>query len=493
MNYRIVAGGIHIESSTFTPYISDEKDFTIRENEVLMGRYPFIKDFKDVELIPLIHAGALPGGVVSRKFYNEWFEKFATLLKEEINKAPVQGVLMDIHGAMSLEGTDDAEGDLLEEVRKIVGPDVAISTSMDLHGNVSDKLFKATDLLTCYRTAPHIDTVETRERAFKNLLEIIKNGRKNLVRTKVNIPILLPGEKTSTEVEPGKSLYLEIERILEDKELLDTSIYMGFPWADQPRCQAVVTTLGYNREKTEKASLNLAEKFWDLRDDFKFVGPVAKSDVAIEMAFNAKEKPFFISDTGDNPGAGGADDMVVFLREFIEEYINRKSTKRILFASIKDEETVNKIYENKVGENLELHLGGKIDPSFGGPLNKTFKIIRLFETKEAGKAAVIAIGNFEIIVTSKRHQYSRKQYFEEASINSFNEYDIIIVKIGYLEPDLSAAQKGWVMALTPGAVDQDIEHLKFLKLKKPLYPINGSDFNPDLKAETIESESIGEN
>lgn len=483
MKYRIVAGGIHIESSTFTPYISSKKDFTLREGEALLSRYPWHKNYPNVDLIPLIHAGALPGGVVSREFYEKWYERFEELLKKEMNKAPIDGILMDIHGAMSVKGTDDAEGDLLEKVRGIVGSNVVISTSMDLHGNVSNKLFDNTDILTCYRTAPHIDTLESRHRAFKNLIEIIDTGRKDLYRSKVDVPILLPGEKTSTEVEPGMSFYKEINKVLEDKDILDTSIYMGFPWADQPRCHGCIVVVGKDKNKVEKEALKLGQKFWDLRNDFKFVGPTSKSKEAITTALNSKEKPFFISDTGDNPGAGGADDMVVFLGEFLKEYEKRNETKKVLFASIKDEDTIDYLYKNKEGETLLLNLGGKIDLSFGGPLKLEFKINTFFDTLQSGKAAVISRGNFEIIVTSKRHQYSKKEYFKEAVGKDFDYYDIIVVKMGYLEPDLSRAQKGWVMALTEGAVDQDLSSLPFKKLKRPLYPME-DNFNPNLQPYT---------
>lgn len=489
MRPRIAVGGIHIESSTFTTYISEQKDFIVRQGPELLERYPWHKNYPDVELVPLIHARALPGGVVSRAFADKWLETFLNLLEEKRQEGAIDGLLFDIHGAMSMEGSDDAEGELLTKIRSALGENVCIATSMDLHGNVSDALFQATDVLTCYRTAPHIDAPETRERAFRQLVEIIRNKRANLFRTKVDIPLLLPGEKTSTEVEPGKGLYARIEGIAAQADIMDCSIWMGFPWADQPRCHAVVAVTGYDKEKTEKEAMNMAEAFWDARDEFAFVGPAARPAEAVKMALASEQKPYFISDTGDNPGAGGANDMVVLLREFAETLEAEKTNKKILFASIKDEETVLQAEGQKPGDRLKVHLGGKIDPGYGGPFAAEAEILRFYEDEPSGPSVLLRIGTIDVIVTSRRHQFSSKKFFENAGVRNFEDYDIIAVKMGYLEPDLSQAQKGWVMALTPGAVDQDTENIPFKKLRRPLYPIQ-KEFSPNLKTLTVESPPV---
>lgn len=489
MKLRIAAGGIHIESSTFTPYISGAADFRIREGETLLSRYPFAADFPDVELIPLMHAGALPGGVVSRDFVTWWKGAFTEKLKAVLEEGPLDGFLFDIHGAMSMEGSDDAEGELLRDIRALLGPDVCISVSMDLHGNVSDLLFANADLFTCYRTAPHIDEPETRRRAFAKLLEIIRRGRHGLVRTKVDLPLLLPGEKSSTEVEPGRRLYAMIPELEAEEGIADCALWMGYPWADQPRCHAAVVVSGYAPEKTEAAAMSLAEAVWQARGEFSFVAPAASPAKAIEEALSSPAKPFFISDTGDNPGAGGANDMVVFLRDFLPVHQAKAPHKKVLFASIKDEETVAEAYKRREGMPLAVRLGGRIDPSFGGPLELEVTVRRFYEDEASGKGVVLSAGAADIIVTSRRHQFGTKAYFQSAGVEAFTDYDIIVVKMGYLEPDLSRAAAGHVMALTPGAVDQNIESMPFKKLSAPLYPRQG-DFEARLRPLTLHSPEL---
>lgn len=477
MSYRIAVGGIHIESSTFSPYISGYGDFVIRKGETLIKRYSRYEKYKErVELLPLIHAGALPGGVVAKEFFEEWFHEFKTLLIEYQKDAGLDGIFFDIHGAMSVQGLSDAEGYILSEVRKIVGQDVLISTSMDLHGNVSDLLFENTDLITCYRTAPHIDTEETRERAFRYLLKALDNKDKKVYKSKIDVPILLPGEKTSTEVSPGKELYGMIPGLCDGEAVFDVAIWMGFPWADEERCHAVVTAIGFDEKAVAEANQKLATKLFEIKEEFQFVGPTADLNSTVHQALDFEEGLFFISDTGDNPGAGGVGDMNLVLKEFLSILKERKTEKKILFASIFDSESIEKIYtrlENGEKEGkIILDLGGKKDLRFGGPVRMSVNILHPFYDARAGRGALVQNDNISIIITENRFQYGALSYFQNSGVTRLEDYDIIIVKMGYLEPDLSRAARGWIMALTSGAVSQDILNLPYKNRRKPLYPFD---------------------
>ena len=124
------------------------------------------------------------------------------MLEKEL---PLDGLFFDIHGAMSVVGIDDPEGDFIKKIRSLVGTKTLISTSMDLHGNVSKRLAEHTDLITCYRMAPHEDALESKQRAVDNLLSRLISGKgKPKYKAWIPVPILLPGEKTSTRIEPAK-------------------------------------------------------------------------------------------------------------------------------------------------------------------------------------------------------------------------------------------------------------------------------------------------
>src|SRR5699024_10930090 len=221
-------------------------------------------------------------------------------------------------GAMGVEGIEDPEGDFITRIRKVVGKETIISTSMDLHGSVSPTLAQHTDLITAFRMAPHEDRWETKRRAIDNLLDRLEYDKgKPQYKALVKVPILLPGEQTSTRVEPGKSLYAKIPELIDQDNMIDVSIWMSFPWSDQPRNTGVVVAYGDQKEDVKQAVETLGKQFWDSREDFDFVAPTLDFDKAIEQAIESDKKPFVLSDMGDNPTAGGAGDVTWTLNELI--------------------------------------------------------------------------------------------------------------------------------------------------------------------------------
>ena len=381
---------------------------------------------------------------------------------------------------------EDGEGVIASRVRQIVGKDVPIAASMDLHGCISDLLFESCDLLTCYRTAPHIDVPWTHERAARALIKVLDNPGRTLYRARVNVPVLLPGEKTSTEVEPGASMYAKLGVYQLQDDVFDTSIWMGFPWADMERCHGAVVSYGYDEQAVCDAAMAAAQDFWDNAGVFEFVGPTDTAEGSVAQALSAEVSPFFVSDTGDNPGAGGTDDSTVFLREILDAYRAQGSTKRVVFASLNDPAAVEACEQAGVGAPVRLAVGAMNGGVSGEPVMLDGVVDRLFdEYRSGGKSAVIAERNFKVIVTTARTQFGCSEQYEAAG-TPFDAEDIVVVKMGYLEPDLSAAAKGWVMALTPGAVDQDLPRLGHHKIMRPLYPFDELPFDPHLTVDLLE-------
>ena len=266
---KIAIAGLAIESSTFSPAKTIEEDFKARVGEDVFTFYPFLsKDSvnrKRANWIPTIRGHALPGGIVTREAYESLVNKTLIMLKE---KMPFDGLFFDIHGAMSVEGIDDPEGDFITRIREVIGYQTLISTSMDLHGNVSLELAKQTDLITCYRMAPHEDAIESKKRTIDNLLQRLESGKgKPLYKARIEVPILLPGEKTSTRIEPGKSLYAKVDPITKRPGVIDAGIWLGYPWADEPRNHGVIMVTGDDKISVNEAAEFLAESFWNIKDE----------------------------------------------------------------------------------------------------------------------------------------------------------------------------------------------------------------------------------
>jgi microcystin degradation protein MlrC len=455
----------------------------------VFNAYPFMMAIsplrKQATWLPTIVGKSLPGGAVTREAYESLVNKALDSLKKY---GPYDGLYFDIHGAMSVVGLDDPEGDFLTRIRKVIGFKTLVSTSMDLHGNVSWRLAQNSDLITCYRMAPHEDAMQTKERAVANLLERLKTGKgKPAYKVWIPIPILLPGEKTSTRIEPGKSLYHEVEPIADHKDgIVDAAIWIGYAWADEPRNHAVVMVTGDNKEKVAQAAEKLALDFWNVRNQFDFVAPTGTLEKCLTNAFASTKHPFFISDTGDNPTAGGAGDVTWTLTQLLARpELQRADGPSLIYASIPDPELVKKAIAVGVGGIVEGKAGAIVDHRFSPPVPLKGTVESIVKgDKDAEVEVVVKVGSVHVIVTQKRKPYHKEKDFTNLGLSP-RKSDIVVVKIGYLEPELYAMQADWIMALTPGGVDQDLFRLPYKRIKRPMFPFDKDMKKPDLSAQFV--------
>lgn len=487
---RIAIAGIAIESSTFSPALTHEEAFKAKEGDSVFSFYPFLSadsiNRKRADWFPTIYGHALPGGIVTREAYESLVTKTLDMLKKNM---PYDGLFFDIHGAMSVVGLDDPEGDFIKRIREVIGKKTLISTSMDLHGNVSKELAQNTDLITCYRMAPHEDALESKKRAVDNLLSRLENGEgKPMYKAWIPVPILLPGEKTSTRVEPGKSLYAKVAPISVQEGIVDAAIWIGYAWADEPRNHAVVMVTGDDKGKVTSAAEELASSFWNARNDFEFIAPTAFLSESLDKALASDKHPYFISDMGDNPTAGGAGDVTWTLKEILARpEFKSENGPSLIYASIPGAEFVEKAVEVGIGGKIDAFAGAAIDHRFAPPvrLSGTIEAIKHGD-KYAETEVVVKIGSIYVIVTKKRKPYHKESDFTALGLNP-RKTDIVVVKIGYLVPELYDMRADWIMALTPGGVDQDLERLDYKRIKRPMFPLDKDMKDPDLKAVLIPS------
>jgi len=487
---RIAIAGIAIESSTFSPAVTEEAAFKARIGEEVFTYYPFMEvdsvTRKRAQWFPTLRGHAIPGGIVSREAYESLLGKILDGLKQNL---PYDGLFLDIHGAMSVVGLDDPEGDMIARIREVVGSETIISTSMDLHGNVSERLAGHSDLITCYRMAPHEDAIESKKRAVVNLLDRIESGKgKPKYKAWIPVPILLPGEKTSTRIEPGKELYAKVDPETKKEGVIDASIWIGYAWADEPRNHAVVMVTGDDENQVKESAEYLAKSFWDVRNQFEFVAPVAYLDESVEMALKSAKKPFVISDMGDNPTAGGAGDVTWTLTELLKRPEFKSETgPELIYASIPGQDLVAKAKTAGIGNMVEGLAGAMVDNRFASPVLLKGKVFSIKEGDQDAKTeAVVQVGSLKIIVTENRKPYHYVKDFTELGLDP-TKTDILVVKIGYLVPELYDLRGDWVMALTPGGVDQDLERLGYKRIKRPMFPLDKDMPDPDLSVRWIPS------
>lgn len=487
---RIAIAGLGIESSTFSPALSDEAAFHARYDSAVFSNYPFMAADSPLRhaavWVPTIVGHALPGGAVTREAYESMVGKTLDSLKKH---GPYDGLYFDIHGAMSVVGLDDPEGDFISRIRQVVGKGTIISTSMDLHGNVSWRLAQNTDLITDYRLAPHEDAMQTKERAVKDLLERLESGKgKPAYKAWIPIPVLLPGEKTSTRIEPAKSVFGAIAPTLAQEGIIDGGIWVGYPWADEPRNHAVVVVTGDDKDKVADAAERLARSFWAARKGYAFVAPTAPWNVALDSALASHRHPFFISDMGDNPTAGGAGDVTWTLNQLLaRQEFKAAGGPSLIYASIPGPELVRSAMAAGVGGHVDGYAGAKVDARYSPPAHLVGTVESIVSgDPDAEVEVVVRVGSLHVIVTQKRKPYHKEIDFTRLGLNP-RKTDIVVVKIGYLEPELYRMRADWIMALTPGGVDQDIEHLVYKRIGRPMFPFDREMKDPDLSARMVAS------
>ena len=465
---RIAIGGMATESCTFSPDVTRLEDFRVLREEALLaaGRYPFLPPFEaqfEAEFLPTLQASALPGAPVAAQAYKQLKEEFLTRLQALL---PLDGVCLDLHGAMNVKGMDDAEGDWAQATRGAVGAECLISASMDLHGNISARFIEAIDMLTAYRTAPHVDYLETREKAMRMLVQCLREEIRPL-QTRLPVPVLLPGERTSTEYEPATSVYAALAETDKQPGVLDASIFVGYVWADEPRASATVIVTGTDEAVNQREAARLGQLYWQARHQFDFGVPSGTIDECIKMALAAEEASVFISDSGDNPTAGGVGDVPAFLERLLAHNV-----PSAVVASIVDATAVAHCQAAGLNNTVTVSLGGKLDPLHGRPLPVTGCVIHLKEQDEVGGAvAALQSGAVKVIITERRKPFHYIAEFEKLGIDPL-AHKIVVIKIGYLVPDLKRAAPKALLALSPGAVNQDIARLPFQRIQRPMYPLD---------------------
>ena len=459
---RIAYGGIGIECSTYSRLRTRMDEFTILRGAELTSsaRFQFLKSYP-VPFLPTIVATAVPGGPIERKTYDtiktEFLQRLSTLL-------PLDGVYLPMHGAMFVEGMQDAEADWYRAVRKVVGPDCLLSASYDLHGNISQPIIDTLDMLSAFRTAPHIDREETMRRATDMLLHCLREKIRPTLAW-APVPVLMPGERSSTEWEPGKRLWAQLPALNREAGVLDVSLLVGYVWADEPRSTAAVVVTGTAIDSQRKVATNLAQQYWDARAEFQFGTATCTVDECVQRAIDAKTQPAILADSGDNPTGGGNGDQATVLESLL-----RHKARNVVFAGIADRPATEACYKTGIGKRVALSIGATLDPKASKPVKADGVVKFLLAEKDpALHEAVVQFEGITLVLSAYRRPYHDIVDFKRLDLDP-KSFHVIVVKSGYLSPDLAPIANPSLMALSDGAINQDIVHLPSNRYRRPTYP-----------------------
>lgn len=445
---RIAIGGLHTECSSYAPLEQVAADFTHTQGQELVDRVPVDFVALGLEPVPLFHESSVPGGPVSADTFHAQCDAFFDQL---CAAGPLDGALLLMHGAMYVPGLEDPEGFFLSKVRSILGPDAILSASFDLHGQITDQVVDALDAFAAYRTAPHIDVGETYARAARLLAGALRGGPRPMVIAE-KVPLLVPGEMSSTVVAPCDRHYAALPGFDARDGVLDANLMIGYVWADSPRATAAAVVTATDEAAGRQAAREIAQSYWDAREELAFDMEALPLDEAVDAVLGGG--PAILADSGDNPTAGGVGDRADALAALLA-----RDTRNVLIAGIADPHAYAAL---KTGAS-EVTLGGSLGG--GGP--------RLTLTPDAvtikGDCVLATFGGVTAVVTRRRRPFHFMADFEALDVD-LGAIDLLVVKSGYLAPELKPLPRRQVMALTEGAVCQDLPTLANHHRPNPTWP-----------------------
>jgi microcystin degradation protein MlrC len=479
---RIAIAGITNEALGASPIKTRLQDFLVlRGDEVLRDAYQLgdLAVRLQVEALPILTATHIaPGGMVEQSAYLQLRDEILAGLNAA---GHLDGICLLLHGAMLVEHIWSGEADLVRAIRAVVGNDVVIAASLDLHANITEDFANRTDIWTGFRTAPHRDAVETTERAMGLLVEVLRSGK----RPKpvfIRVPLLLQGEKATTDVEPMRSLEALAREVEQEPGILNAEVFVGFGWADSPHASSSVAVIAADEAHLAQArqhARRIAQTMWDRRTEFRFDQEVvATIDEALQIALAAPQSSVWLTDSGDNPTAGTPGDSTYFLSRMLE-----RNVSDAVFAGIPDEVAWRTCAEAGEGAEVRLELGAHWDNRHAGPLAISGVVTHLYAGDVDAKISPLAtvdVAGIRVIVTGLRKAITTLEDFHNAGIDPL-AHKIVVVKLGYLMPQLRDAAPREILVLTPGYSDMELERLPYRYVTRPIFPLDRDfDWRPQI-------------
>jgi microcystin degradation protein MlrC len=489
---RILIAGYQHETNTFAPSLADWAAFQTGESfpaymrgqtviDRLTGVNIPVGGFIDAarregwQLVPSAWAGATPSSYVTR----DAFERISAAILEDVRAAMVQGlegVYLDLHGAAVAEHADDSEGELIARIRAVVGPQVPIVASLDLHANVTQRMLALSDGLVSYRTYPHIDMADTGARAAQLLREHLRSGRKAPMQAR-RLPFLIALNAQSTWMAPAKDIYDELAAI-EAQTGCMLSFCMGFPASDFAECGPVVWGHGGAAEQAVQRLYKRAGQPQQWRPEFLPAHEAVQQALAVAAQHSA---PVVIADTQDNPGAGGDSNTTGMLHALLQQGAGRHWPGQVALGLLYDPEAARKAHEAGVGAVLELALG-KAVPTFTGqssdaPLQGRFVVRALgddvCEIKgpmmtgmkvHIGPCACLEIDGVLVAVASGKMQMLDRELFRAVGIQPEQMKLLVVKSSNHFRADFTPIASRVLVAKAAGPMAADPGDLPWKKL-----------------------------
>lgn len=483
---RFAVGGFQHETNTFAPVKATYGDFEIADawpgltqGEAVLTAFDGINlpiagfialaGAQGHELLPTLWCSASPSAEVERDAYErivgELLERIAALGK-------IDGIYLDLHGAMVTEHLEDGEGELLARLRKIVGPDLPIVVSLDLHANITERMVAHASALVACRTYPHVDLAESGEASARVLERLARQGP--LFKAMRRTEFLVPLTWQCTLVEPAQGIYRAVAGA-ERGEVASASFAFGFPPADIAECGPAIVTYATTQAAADEAADRLLRVVNE--KEAAFAGKIWQPGEAVAYARakgNIALRPIVLADTQDNPGAGGASDTVGLLRALVEG-----GADGAVFANLCDPKSAEAAHRAGVGAEISLAIGGWAGGKNNSPYQGTFMVEAIGDGSfmatgpfyrgnrmQLGPMAVLKKDGVRVVLTSRKQQAADQAMLRHVGIEPSDQKILALKSSVHFRADFQPIADEILIVAAPGANPVDNRDLPYKRIRK---------------------------
>jgi microcystin degradation protein MlrC len=509
---RIAIGGWQHETNTFAPFDTDYAAFEMADGWPALAEGPdlidavaginmpiegFIQSVRsEVELVPTLWTSAEPGGYVTDDAFERIAARLCGLIK---NAGPVDGVYLDLHGAMVTRRYHDAEGEILARVRAVIGPRVRLVASLDFHANISRRMVDGADALTIYRTYPHVDMADTGARAAEALMQLVGGviAHKAHRQGDYLVPLHLGG----TEFEPNRGIFRRLKELAPTS--LSADVALGFPPSDVPDAGPSILAYAATQDGAQHIVDELCRELGAAES--RYVNDVHTPDVAIPIAMaNRSGRPVILADTQDNSGAGGTADSVAPVIDLI-----RYGAQGVVVAILTDAQFAAAAHECGVGRTFEAALGGKLYSPSGphgrasgphghasgphghasgpqGPFRGKFRVLALGDGRfvctgpvsrgarmDLGRMALVRVedaggADVKIVISSVRSQPLDQAMLRHVGVEPASERILVLKSSVHFRADFDPLAAATLVVEWPGCNPSDPARCVYTRLRPDL-------------------------
>ena len=432
----------------------------------------------NLEIVPVLSASGHAGGLLTA----EAVRHFTDIVRSRLQQAGhLDGFLFALHGSMASADDSDLEGYFLDVVRQTLGPDIPIVASLDMHAVVTDQMLAATTAIVAYRTHPHVDLVQTGQRAGGILLGRL-TGRTQPVMACQKIPLLLPPPDDGTNAGALSEIMDLVNRSSERKGVLDCSLCTSYPWLDaEQQGWAVLAVTDARPELGRQMVTQIADQIWQQRRRF-LPEPMLPPVQAVQAVAVAPGSPIIVTDSADTCGGGGPGDTTSLLQALLAE---RHKTDGLLLLHMTDAKAIEDISASDVGAAVTINVGNVGGIRFGGLVSVTGNVLKVTEGAiedvgnfgtqrfvDPGKIVCLAVDNLRLVVTQRGTIGPQPSLFRKVDIEPFDA-KIVALKTGVgFKATYGHVAQAVFRADCPGVVSYNPANFTFKRTPPTLFPLD---------------------